>query len=38
MTNNKIEVDVEPMPQSRIAVTRKNLQNYLDKYGNRVHS
>ena len=35
MINNKIGVDVQPMPQSRIAVIRKNLQKYLDKYGNR---
>ena len=37
MINNKIEVNVQLMPQSRIVVNRKNLQNYLDKYGNRAH-
>jgi hypothetical protein len=37
MINNKIEVNVQPMPQSRIVINRKNLQNYLDKYGYRAH-
>ena len=37
MINNKVKIDVQPMPPSRMVVTGKNLQNYLDKYGNRAH-